>query len=259
MQAMGMRHAAARFFFWIALIVGIAGIGMSFAGVRVLPSAALIGVPLAALGLSILLGGEMVAGGAPRTYAVRGQVVRGDLVARTGPADLAVGAGGIDRVASMRHGPLGKPKFTVEDGVANLRMSNPIIPNIAAWEAKLAGNVLWDIDARSGLGTLSLDLTNLRIERVVAHSSMGRVEIKCPSRGFAQLFLSAGLGEIDLTIPEHVGARVMITRGALSDVEILNERLQALDAKRYATPDFETASAQVEIKIEPGSGDVIIR
>ena len=69
----------------------------------------------------------------------------------------------------------------------------------------------------------------------------------------------AGLGEIDLTIPEHVGARIMITRGALSDVEILNERLQALDAKRYATSDFETASAQVEIKIEPGSGDVIIR
>ena len=259
MQATGMRQGVARFLFWIALILGIAGIGMTFAGMRMVPPAVLIGAPLAALGLSILLGGEIIAGGAPRTYAVRGQVVRGDLVARTGPADLMVSSGGIDRVASMKHGPLGKPKFTIEDGVANLRMSNSILPNIAEWEAKLAGNVLWDIDARSGLGTLSLDLTNLRIERVVAHSSLGRVEIKCPSRGFAQLFLSAGLGEIDLTIPEHVGARVMITRGALSDVEILNERLQALDAKRYVTPDFESASAQVEIKIDPGPGDVIIR
>jgi hypothetical protein len=259
MQSFGMRHVVARFLFWIALIAGIAGIGMTFAGAQLVPSAVLIGVPLAVLGLSILLGGEIIAGGAPRTYAVRGQVVRGDLIARTGPADLAVGSGGIDRVASMRHGPLGKPKFTVEDGVANLRMTNTLLPNIAEWEAKLAGNVLWDIDARSGLGTLSLDLTNLRIERVVAHSSLGRVEIKCPSRGFAQLFLSAGVGEIDLTIPVHVGARVMITHGALSDVEILNERLQAIDAKRYATPDFESASAQVEIKIEPGAGDVIIR
>ena len=39
----------------------------------------------------------------------------------------------------------------------------------------------------------------------------------------------------------------------------VEEWLQAIDGKRYMTLDFETASTQVEIKIETSAGDIIIR
>lgn len=259
MQPFGLRHQIARLLFWIALLLGAAGITTAFAGLPILPPAAWIGAALGALGLNLLLGGELIAGGGPRMFAVRGQVVRGELIARAGFSDLSVGMGGIDRVATMHHGPLGKPKFSVEDGVAYLKMANPLLPNIAQWETRLAGNVLWDLDTRATLGNLSLDLSHLRAERISARTTFGRLEVKLPTRGYTQMFLKTGAGEIDVTMPTGTGVRVQIKRGRLGSIAIENERLIAVDGKRWATADYDAASTQVDIRIEAGAGDVFLR
>jgi hypothetical protein len=259
MMREGPRFSLARLLFWLGLGALLMGAGTLAAGIRILPPELLVGAGLMAFGLNALLAGELLAGPEPRFFTVRGQVVRGEAIVRAGLADLTVGRCGIDRVANMKHGPLGKPKFSVVDGVANLRMANGLIPNIAHWEANLAANVLWDLDVRSSVGDLMLDLRALRVERVVAHSGVGRMDIRCPERGFAQLFLRTGIGEIEIHLPEETGARLYIVHGGLGSLRVENERVTALDARRYITPDFETAPAQVEIKIEGGSGDVVIR
>jgi hypothetical protein len=255
----GLRFSLARLLFWLGGLALLGGVASLAAGIRILPPELLIGAALTAFGLNTLLAGELLAGPEPRYFTVRGQVVRGEAIVRAGLADLTVGRCGIDRVANMKHGPLGKPKFSVIDGVANLRMANGLVPNIAQWEANLATNVLWDLDVRSSLGGMMLDLSALRMERVVARSGLGRMEIRCPERGFAQLFLRTGIGEIEVTLPEETGARIFVEEGGLGTLRVENERITALDDRRYITPDFETASAQVEIKIEGGSGDVVIR
>lgn len=259
MQPLGLRYQIARLLFWIALLLGAAGIATAFAGLPILSPAAWIGAALGALGLSLLLAGELIAGAGPRMFAVRGQVVRGELFARTGLSDLTVGMGGIDRVATMHHGPLGKPKFSVEDGVAYLRMANRLLPNVAQWEARLAGNVLWDLDTRATLGNLTLDLSHLRAERISGQTAFGRLEVKLPTRGYTQMFLKTSAGEIDITIPAGTGVRVRIKRGRLGSVAFLNERLIAIDEKRYATADYDEASTQVDIRVETGAGDVFLR
>lgn len=259
MQSYGLRHHLARIIFWISILAGIAALVVIFGRVQILPAAVLIGLTGVTFGLSALLGGEVIAGPQPKQYTVKGQVVRGEISVRAGLADFALETGKPDRVATIHHGPIGKPRFAVEDGVATLRLANGLLPNIARWDAKLATNVLWDIDARTSLGEMSLDLSGLRIERVVAQTGWGKLDVILPTRGYTQLFLTTGAGEITITVPEDVGARFVITQNNLATLTIENPRITALDAKRFATPDYDTASTQVDIKIEVGSGEVIIR
>lgn len=258
MRTLGLRRSLAQLLVWVTLLILIAGLGTTLAGLRLIPPGLWIGGTLAGLGLSTLLVGELVAGPLPKPFTARGQVVRGELIVRAGPADLTVSVCGADRIATVRHGPLGRPKFAVQDGVAQLKMSNGLIPSITQWQADLARNVLWDLDLRSGLGELVADLSHLRVERVAARTGMGRIEITCPTRGYSQMTLRAGAGDIEVRIPENVGVRLQIRHGELATLRIDNERVQATGSRRYATPDFDSAATQIEIRIDSSAGDIVI-
>jgi hypothetical protein len=243
----------------IALILG--GVILLYVpGSVFVPPGALIGFGLAALGINIVLGGDLVVGPSPRTFSARGQVVRGYLDISAGPADLTVSGGTKSRIASVTHGPLGKPVFVVEEGVARLRLhNNVLIPNITRWRANLASNILWDINAHSSLGILELDLSQLRLEKVAASTSWGQMKITCPKRGYAQIDLKTTAGLIEVTIPDGVGAHVTIESGLLANVEIQNEKLLAEDQQTFTSLDYDTASATVEIHVKADVGDVYIK
>ena len=68
----------------------------------------------------------------------------------------------------------------------------------------------------------------------------------------------SALGEVEINIPPQVGAKVVIKSGALAMVAIQNERLQPVKRNRYATADFGSAPAQVEIRIDTAAGDVVL-
>jgi hypothetical protein len=122
----------------------------------------------------------------------------------------------------------------------------------------LAGNILWDVEISSSLGDLTLNLTDLRLEFVKAQSRFGRISLVCPKRGYAQVNLRNRLGDIEIVIPPETGIRLIIKAGKLSNLDIKNERLEALDHRRFQTPDFDTAPCQVEMSIQTGAGDVLI-
>jgi hypothetical protein len=243
---------------WIGLIMLVAGISLivlrfRFYGVM------LVGGSFAIFGFNALIGGEIVAGPEPRSFSARGAVARGRLEARTGLCDLAIGTCGSDRIAATQYGPLGKPGFEVRDGVAYLRLAQTAFqPNVTAWRADLASNVLWDIEARSFLGELELDLSDLRLEEVVVRTGAGYLRVTCPTRGYTRMSLASGIGEIEVKIPSQVGVKLAIKRGALATVTINNERIQTIKRNRYATDDFETAAAQAEIHVNISAGDVIL-
>lgn len=253
-----LSRQVAQALWWIGLVMLV--VGVSMAVLRFGPFGyILLGGSFVVFGVNTLMGGELVAGPEPRPFTARGTVVRGHLEARTGWCDMAVGVCGSDRIASVQFGPLGKPGFEVRDGVAHLRLVQAAFqPNVTAWKADLASNVLWDIEASSFLGDLSLDLSNLRMEEVRARTSWGYLNIVCPTRGYARMNVRSSLGEIEIKIPPQVGAKLVIKHGALATVTIQNERLQPVKRNRYATADFDTAPAQVEIQIETTAGDVVL-
>lgn len=258
MRTGGFLRGAAQILWWVGLAMVIGGGALLALGLR-LPGGLLLGGGLAALGLNAALGGELIAGGEPRPFTVRGTVVRGHLTARCGLADLVVSRAGSDRVASVIYGPIGKPDFEVQDGIARLGLIQPLGGlNISRWRADLAGNVLWDIEVRGVLGEFNLDLSGLRLERISIQTTLGRMRIACPARGYTQMELRTAGGEIELHIPPDVGAKITIKRGPLCDVVMRTDRLTASRRDRYASEDFESAPAQVEVHIEATAGDVIL-
>ncbi len=243
---------------WAGLALIAAGVALDFMAAGPALPGLLVGGGLAALGLNILLGGDLVAGPEPRAFTARGQVVRGHLEVAAGLADLNLEAGESDRIAALCFGPFGKPAFRAEEGVATLGLKNSLLPNLARWQAALAGNVLWDVDARSSLGDLRFDLRDLRLETVRVRTLLGRIVITCPLRGYTRMDLWAAAGEIELAIPPGVGAQITLRQGGLASVAVENERLMALGTHRYVTADYDTAAAQVEVVIRSAAGDVIL-
>jgi predicted membrane protein len=88
---------------------------------------------------------------------------------------------------------------------------------------------------------------------------MGRLRVICPETlGHTEIELKTTLGTIEVIIPEGVGAQVTVSHGSLGTVRQKNERLLAPGQRRYVTADFESAAAQVDIRIEAASGDVVL-
>lgn len=254
-----MRRRVAQILWWVGFTGILVGALTPIWGIRPLSAGLWLGGGLVALGLNVLLNGEVAIGPEPRPFTARGAVVRGHLEARIGLSDLSIGVCGKDRIATVLYGPLGNPDFEVLEGVARLRLASSLLnPSVSCWRTDLADNVLWDIEARSLLGDLSLDLENLRLEQVVVRSALGHIHVTCPTRGYTQVHLRVGVGEVELSIPPQTGAKLHIKRGRLATLTIKNERLLATSPHHFATADFETAPAQVEIVIETSAGDIIL-
>jgi len=258
MRSVGLSGQIVRVLWWSSVALLVAG-GVVWAARLPLPAGVPLGAGLALLGLNVLIGGDVSTGAALRGYTARGAVARGHLEARCGLSDLHVGACGADRLAQTQFGPVGKPIFDEIDGVAYLRLAAPrFLPSMALWAAHIAPNVLWDINVRSTLGHLTLDLGELRTEQVTVRTALGRVSLGCGSRGYTRITIHAGLGEVILRVPPDAEARVKVVRGALSDLTIKNERFLALGRDRFATPGFKTSTAQVEVEVITRLGDVLI-
>lgn len=247
--------------FWVGLVLTLLGVIMAAVpAARFVPPAIVLGAGLALLGVNVLLGGDFIAGPRVPTYTAHGQVVRGRVEIAAGLADVALRGAPGDRVATVSFGPFGRPSINVEEGMASVRLAAPKFPpTLARWRADLANNILWDLDARSTLGSLSLDLSGLRLERVSARTTLGALRVVCPvTRGLTELELASTLGPVEIVIPERVGASITVTTGSLGAVRQKNERLLAPGQRRYVTADYESAVSQVEIRVTSTAGDVTL-
>lgn len=252
-----------RILFWLSLLLFAAGLVIQVTGLVVVQPGVLFGAGLITLALNILLGGDIIVGSGLQTFSARGQVVRSQLEVKAGLCDLSIGKGPDDRVALLRYGPMGQPQFSIDDGVGRLSLQQSVLkPNISHWQTGLAANILWDVDVRSGLGDINLNLTDLRVEEVHASTSFGRIQVACPRRGYVHIQLSSGLGQVEVVLPEanHVGVRLRIERGTLSSLTFKTAAGRLLDAgdNHYHTPDFEQSDAHVEIDIRSPIGDVVV-
>lgn len=252
-----------RLLFWLSMTLFAAALGLELAPITIIQPGILLGAGLIALALNILIGGDIIIGRGLQTFSARGQVVRSQLDVQAGLCDLSLGKGPDDRVAMMRYGPMGQPEFTITDGVGLLTMDQSLLrPNISHWRTGLASNILWDIDVRSGLGDINLNLIDLRVETVTAKTSLGRMQVACPQRGYVKMNLQTGLGQIEVVLPDsqEIGVRVHIDRGPLSSLTVKTQpgRLLDIGDNDYITQNYDDAQAHVDIVITSPIGDVII-
>lgn len=245
---------------WIG--AGLFAAGLILPATGSLPSMTggiITGVGMALVGANILFGGDFIVGPEARTFSARGDVARGDVVIDAGLADITLSKGSIEKIATVRCGPIGKPHFDVEHGVAKLTVKSPKFwSNIARWQARLATNVLWDVNVTSTLGHIYLDLSGLRLEKVEISTTRGQIYATCPDRGYVNMHLEAQQGNIEMHIPPGTGASVALDLAATCQLSIMNERLRETPDGYLVTGDYDTAGSQVNISVRALQGTVII-
>jgi len=125
------------------------------------------------------------------------------------------------------------------------------------WDFRLAPNIPLELKLETGANDAFADLTSLLVERLSLKSGASSTHIMLPANaGDTRVNIETGVTSVRLTIPPHVAGRIHYS-GGLSSIQIDSGRFPK-SGNSYQSPDFDTASNKVEIKIDTGMGSVII-
>jgi hypothetical protein len=259
---MTMQRLLAVLLWWLAVLLFVAGGLTKIIGLVDLPLSVWVGGSLMALGLNVLVAGDLVVTiPSSKPFNARAQVSRAVLDATSVWADVEVRAGAdYERLAAIRMEASTRPKLKVVEGVAHLGLSRRLrwLPGEADWRATLATHVLWDVRAHSTLGDVDVDLRGLRVDRVSLKSTLGSGRIVCPQRGRPVVEVETLLGDLEVMLPPEVGARVRVAGGRFANVSLDEEHFEQINATTFATHDLEPTDAAVEITLRIQAGEARI-
>ena len=122
---------------------------------------------------------------------------------------------------------------------------------------KLSPKVPLDIDLSTGAGESDVDLTDLRVEQLVAETGAGSATVRLPSAGQSQARVQAGVGELTVSVPEGVAARIRVESG-LGSVSVDQSRFPR-SGDAYVSPGFDKAMNRVDLKIQAGMGSIRVQ
>ena len=258
--------------FWPVLIIAL-GINLAFGRRMPWLAASLIAVVLiAAVGMAIATfdgratGVESVAALEEPLNGVKNVDVSIDLGAGT----LSIGSLP-ETSASLVEGELRsfgisdvRTSVTRSGDYAELRLStNGVIFDFFGnpdrlWEVRLSPMPIISIDLDTGASDLTLDLTGLNVSNLSVRGGAADIEILAPrNAGHVNIDIDVGAANVDVVIPEFVGARIDAALG-LSGLSVDEARFPKTDGV-YMSRDFDTAANRIELEIDAGASSVEIR
>jgi hypothetical protein len=257
-----------RWLAWLqAAALAAAGLVLLAGEAGLLPAAwqrpAAIGVPV----VLMAVGGALAGWGWPGArrslpgFAVeRGAAARGELMVTAGGHDVAVRAfGGSSQLAAGEFPNLSGPVVAVAGSTAQLTLDERrCVPALAVgpWVVALAKGLPWALDLRAGGGRLDLNLRDLPVASLQAHSAYGDVALTLPGHGPAELTVHLGLGDLAVTVPDGVEARLRLRVGPLVRVVSTGQRLVNVAPNEWMTPLFPTTTQRCTVLIEMSAGDL---
>jgi hypothetical protein len=192
----------------------------------------------------------------------RGDYTAGELGLSAGTADFelrALPAGG-----ALAEGwlPAARgPEFAAEAGKVCLRMTPRLAvpgPTQDRWSMGLSPDLPWTLHLRSSLGNMALDLRDLPLTTLQAHSDLGHIDLTLPAHGQAEVGLRLGLGNLTLRVPEGMAVKVKISRGRLATLRPEARRFVELAPGEWATPLFAVSPARCTVTVTMWAGDLTL-
>ncbi len=123
------------------------------------------------------------------------------------------------------------------------------------WEVGLTEAVPVSLDVETGASEAVLDLTRLRVDRLRLACGASSVQIRMPAgAGMTKARIESGAASLVIDVPNGVAARIEVDSG-LANVRVNSARFPKVD-KVYRSPDFDTATNRLELKVEAGVASV---
>ncbi len=125
------------------------------------------------------------------------------------------------------------------------------------WQLHFSRNIPLDINFKSGLSDLSLDLSSLQVENLNLDIGGSKLRLQLPATGMSKVAIKSGIADIEITVPQGKAAKIKVD-GGLSSSDIDEKRFPHID-EYYVSPDFNSSSNRVEMEIGSGLSRIRIK
>lgn len=196
-------------------------------------------------------------GGASRAEVVlAGGVNRFEVIGSDDPALLIGG-----RVETARNERL-EESYGVDGDTVRYRLASEterpggrIDGGRRVWHLALTRQVPLDLTISTGVGASSLELADLRIERLAVDTGVGATDLSLPGRGRYTAGVNTGVGGATIRLPADLAARITVSRG-VGAVTVRGEFERAGDT--YTSPGFDAAENRVDLRVDGGVGSITV-
>lgn len=144
---------------------------------------------------------------------------------------------------------------------ATLSVSTPGFPfawmpgETLDWSFRLNREIPMALEFETGANETRLDLSDLLISELCLKSGASSTEVTLPAQaGHTRVEVSSGAASLRVTIPMGVAARIQ-TQGGLSSIRVDTIRFPQAGGV-YQSPDYDTATNRIDLKIETGVGSI---
>ena len=156
---------------------------------------------------------------------------------------------------------------THDGGTTRVRLSAPSIMMARwswgpvfhrTWTVALNNAIPMSMTVKAGASDTTLNLTDLHVTRLKLDVGASSIHVKLPARaGYTEVRGSSGVESVNIEVPEGVAARIR-TSGALASISVDRSRFPRIEGA-HQSPNYETASNKVDIKLDVGVGSISIQ
>jgi hypothetical protein len=186
---------------------------------------------------------------------------------------LDFGSGRLQVAASDDDGALvagtaagARETYTVTPGVAHWELTQRTAPpfyvpfaidfSSVDWDIGLAPGLPLDLSITSRTGEARIDLGGLDVSRLDLETGLSTVSVTFPDHGRIQADISGGAGEVVISIPPDLPARITVSNG-ITDMSV-PARFVRRDSI-YETPGFSTDGDYLDLDLSLGIGSVVVK
>jgi LiaF transmembrane domain len=159
------------------------------------------------------------------------------------------------------HGAAGfDTRYDVRDGRGTLRVSGhgnngAIDPGRLA--LRLSPNVPLDLQVNAGASDTTLNLADLQVPSLSLETGASRSRVILPTHGQTSVRIEGGAAAITLEVPTNVAAQITVD-DAPNALQIDETRFPR-NGRDYRSPNFDTATDRVTIRLNVGASRVVVQ
>jgi hypothetical protein len=124
------------------------------------------------------------------------------------------------------------------------------------WDLTLNQAVPTRLKVNAGVGQCYLELQELNLTRLDLDAGVGEVVVTLPRQGQLEARLKGGVGSLTVRVPAGMAARVRVSIG-LGSARVRGDFQR--QGRRYVSPGYDTAENRVDLRVDSGIGEVVVR
>jgi hypothetical protein len=219
---------------------------------------------LIGVGVLILLNGDLILTRQSGNFGItRGAVESATLEAASGELDIQLRALRREgRLIAGNYTARSRPVLgTLQNGKqarVMMQRGQTWLLSQADWEVEITPDVPWSVMLTSWIGDMTVDLTDLTIERAHLGTGFGEIQVTAPATAPQGLALRSTFGNIGLELPKEAAAIIVAKPGRFGRLLIDESRYLMVEPGIYATLNYREHPAPMRIRVTSTFGTMRI-